>query len=211
MRFTPFKSRAAALVLCASLGPTAAWAQTKYPGIGTAPNDEDRGNLAWTTGASGKDLPAGKGTAKQGEPIYMSKCVMCHGGDGEGVKWIPGAFSPIGGVRLAGGNTTPRFALKPGQITTLAYSSPWSAVIFNTIAVEMPLFRPGTLTADEVYALTAFVLYKNGIVQQEEVMDRESLPKVQMPNRNGFPASDEIYMDMKKRGCIQTFGICRDK
>jgi len=51
---------------------------------------------------------------------------------------------------------------------------------------------------------------ENGLIQEDEVMDRETLPKVQMPNRNAFPASDEIYMDMWKRGCIETYGECRD-
>jgi len=98
-----------------------------------------------------------------------------------------------------------------GRITTMAYYVPWPEPIFNTIAVEMPFLRPGTLTADEAYALTAFVLFKNGLIKRDDVMDRETLPKIQMPNRNGFPASDDIYMDMKKRGCIETYGICRDR
>ena len=212
MRFIPSKRFVAVMALSASVGSVAALAQTsRYSGIGTPPTDEDRGNLAWTSGPSGKDLPPGKGTAKQGTSIYMNKCVMCHGKDAEGVRWSPGSFSPIAGVRLGGGNTTPRFTLAPGQITTMAYAVPWATPIFNAIAVEMPFLRPGTLTADEVYALTAFVLFKNGIVKEDEVMDSQTLPKIQMPNHNSFPASDEIYMDMKKRGCIQTYGICRDK
>jgi hypothetical protein len=73
------------------------------------------------------------------------------------------------------------------------------------------MFNPGTLKADEVYGITALVLFKNGLIKEDDVMDRETLPKVQMPNRNAFPASDEIYMDMKKRGCWKTFGDCRDQ
>jgi len=137
--------------------------------------------------------------------------VMCHGGNAEGVRWSPGAFSPFMGVRLGGGNGVPLFAPPAGRITTMAYYVPWPEPIFNTIAVEMPFLRPGTLTADEAYALTAFVLFKNGLIKRDDVMDRETLPKIQMPNRNGFPASDDIYMDMKKRGCIETYGICRDR
>jgi cytochrome c len=81
-------------------------------------------------------------------------------------------------------------------------------VLFNTIAVEMPMFRPGTLNPNQVYALTAFILFKNGIIKEEEAMNQETLPKVQMPNRNSFPASDDVYMDMKKRGCYKTYGVC---
>ena len=214
MRYFLFKQFVAGMALAASVGCVAALAQTSpYSGVGTAPTPEDLGALAWTAGPSGKDLPPGKGTAKQGALIYMVKCAMCHGRDGEGVRWAPGALSPISGPRLGGGNSVPLyFSNRPaGRITTMAYSVPFTAAIFNTIAVEMPLFRAGTLTSDEVYNLTAYMLFKNGLIQEDEVMDRDTLPKVPMPNRNAFPATDDIYMDMQKRGCIKTYGMCRDR
>jgi cytochrome c len=97
----------------------------------------------------------------------------------------------------------PLFKNPPGRITTMAYFVPWSTAIFNTIAVEMPFFRPGTLKPDEVYSLTAFVLFKNGLIKEDEVMDRETLPNVKMPNLKGFipdaSNTDEI-LDLKKRG-----------
>lgn len=102
----------------------------------------------------------------------------------------------------------PTYKRQPGQIVTLAYAAPMPTVLFNTIAVEMPMFRPGTLNPNQVYALTAFILFKNGIIKEEEAMNQETLPKVQMPNRNSFPASDDVYMDMKKRGCYKTYGVC---
>jgi mono/diheme cytochrome c family protein len=211
MRYLQFKQVVAGMALAASLGCVAALAQTsRYSSMGTTPTPEDLGNVAWASGASGKDLPSGKGTAKQGAQIFLVKCSMCHGPNAEGVKGTPGAFSPYMGSRLGGGNGVPLFKPPAGRITTIAYTVPWATVIFNTIAVEMPFYRPGTLTSDEVYALTAFVLFKNSIIKEDEVMDRDTLPKVQMPNRNNFPASDEVYMDMKKRGCIQTYGECRD-
>ena len=194
---------------------TQAQAQTKpqpqtalYSGMGSAPTKEDMGDLAFTSGPSGKDLPPGSGTVKQGEPIYLARCAMCHGEDAEGVRWQPEIFSPIHGPRLGGGTTVPVYNRPPGQITTLAYAAPWPEVIFNTIAVEMPMFRAGTLTPDQVYALTAFILFKNGIIKEDEVMNRETLTKVQMPNRKAFPASDNVYLDMKKRGCYKTYGVC---
>jgi mono/diheme cytochrome c family protein len=220
MRYFRFKKFLALAALTTSFGCVAAMAQTRpYSGIGTPATPEDPGPRAWTSGPSGRDLPPGKGTAKQGATIYMVKCSMCHGRDGQGVKWDPGKFSVIAGPRLAGGNTTPHFQASsdvpppPGQITTLAYYAPWATVIFNTIATEMPMFNAGTLKPDEVYSLTAWVLLKNGLVKEDDVMDRETLPKVQMPNRNGFPPEakwDELFMDMNKRGCYKTFGVCRD-
>ena len=200
------------MALTASVG-VAALAQTSTYGtsLGVTPTPEDLGNVAWASGPSGKDLPPGQGTAKQGAGIFLVKCSMCHGPNAEGVKQTPGAFSPFMGSRLGGGNSVPHFKPNPGQVTTIAYTVPWAQVIFNTIAVEMPFYNPGTLKADEVYSLTAFVLFKNSIIKEDDVLNRESLPKVQMPNRNNFPASDEVYMDMKKRGCIETYGECRDK
>ncbi len=179
-----------------------------YSGVGSAPTAEDTGNLAWTSGPAGKDLPPGSGTAKQGAPLFAGRCSVCHGQDAEGVNWDPGTFSPIHGLRLGGGNGVPTYKRQPGQIVTLAYAAPMPTVLFNTIAVEMPMFRPGTLNPNQVYALTAFILFKNGIIKEEEAMNQETLPKVQMPNRNSFPASDDVYMDMKKRGCYKTYGVC---
>lgn len=179
-----------------------------YDDVGTAPAQEDMGNLALTAGFSGKDLPPGSGTAAQGAELFAGRCAMCHGANLEGVHWIPEAFSPIHGPRLGGGNSTPVFNRAPGQINTLAYSAPSAMVIFDTIAVEMPMFRAGTLKPDQIYALTAFILFKNGIVKEDQVMNRETLPEVQMPNRNSFPASDSVYMDMKKRDCYKTYGVC---
>jgi len=214
MRYTPFKHFGAVMALLAGVGCVAALAQTSpYSGIGRSPTREDMGPLANASGPSGKDLPPGKGTAKQGAPIFMVKCSMCHGRDAEGVRAPSGSFSPLEGLRLGGGNAVPmwdppRDPNAPPRITTMAWYSPWVTSLWNTIAVEMPFFRAGTLTPDEVYSLTAFVLFKNGIIKEDEVMDRETLPKVKMPNRNAFPASDEVYMDMKKRGCIKTYGEC---
>lgn len=85
---------------------------------------------------------------------------------------------------------------------------PFPEVLFNTIAVEMPMYHPGTLTPDQVYAVTAFILFKNGLVKQDEVMNRETLPKVKMPNAGSFPKTDEPYMNMDKRGCYKTYGYC---
>lgn len=211
MRSIRFERIFPAMLLAAGLACVGVQAQTAklpYNSVGTTPTKTDMGNLAWTAGPSGMDLPPGSGTAKQGRQIFLGKCSMCHGVDAQGVHWIPGKFSPIMGPRLGGGNAAPGNNSRPGKIVTIAYTSPFSEVIFNTIAVEMPMFRANTLTPDEVYALTAFVLFKNGIVREDEAMNRETLPKVKMPNRSAFPASDQMYMNMEKRGCYKTYGVC---
>jgi mono/diheme cytochrome c family protein len=216
-----FKRLAAMMVLSAGVGSVAALAQaTPYAGLGRTPTKEDIGVLAIASGPSGKDLPPGNGTARQGAQIFMVKCAMCHGRDSEGVRAPAGTFSPLEGLRLGGGNSvpmwdTPRNPDGTPRITTLAWYSPWVTSIWNTIAVEMPFFRAGSLTPDEIYALTAFVLFKNGIVKEDDVMDRETLPKVKMPNhRNSFVPDedkpDEI-LDIQKRGCFKTYGVCTTK
>ena len=179
-----------------------------HSGLGTAPTQEDMGNLAWAAGFMGKDLPPGSGTAKQGGPLYLGRCSMCHGQDAEGVHWDPMVFSPLHGPRLGGGSGVQVYKSPEGQISTIAYTAPSPMVIFDTIAVEMPMFRAGTLNANQVYALTAFILFKNGIIKEDETMNSETLANVKMPNSKSFPASDDVYMDMKKRGCYKTYGVC---
>jgi mono/diheme cytochrome c family protein len=180
----------------------------QFTGLGTVPTKDDMGNLAFASGFSGKDLPEGSGTAKIGADIFAGRCSMCHGANAEGVHWAPMAFSPLHGPRLGGGNGVPTFNRVPDRIVTLSYAAPSPMVLFDTIAVEMPMFRAGTLKPDQVYALTAFVLFKNGLVKEDDVMNRDTLPKVKMPSAGTMPKSDDVYMDMSKRGCYQTYGVC---
>ena len=138
----------------------------------------------------------------------MVKCSMCHGADGRGVHWRPMEFSPIAGLPIA---LPARKTEGPHEpwVPPITSAAPFPAVIFNTIAVEMPMFRAGTLTADEVYALTAFILFKNGLIKEDEVMDRETLPKVRLPNRDAFvPNRIEDLQDWDKRGCRLPYGVC---
>ena len=199
------------MVLSASVGCVAALAQNPFS-VGTPATPADIGDYGFTSGPTGKGLPPGKGTAKEGAAVYMVKCSMCHGQNLEGVSKGPGDFSPIMGRPLAGANSVPHFKMEAGQKTNYFWTMGSATAVFNVISVEMPFYRPGTLSADEVYKLTAFLLAKNNIIKEDEVMDRETLPKVKMPNRDRAPGvNDEIYMDMNKRGCYKTYGECRDK
>lgn len=220
MRYFPSKGIPVGLALSAGLACLTLLAQTQpqsqpkqapaITGVGTAPTQEDLGNLAWVSGPSGKALPPGSGTAKLGANIFLAKCSMCHGAEGQGIHWQPGEFSPVGGLPLArpGGSAAPNKEPHSPWAPPITSGAPFPEVIFNTIAVEMPMLRPGTLKADEVYSLVAFVFFKNGLIKEDDVMNRDTLPKIQMPNRSFFPASDDIYMDMKKRGCYNTHGVC---
>jgi mono/diheme cytochrome c family protein len=179
----------------------------RFSGVGSEATQEDIGNLAWVAGPSGKTLPPGSGTAKQGEAIFAARCAMCHGVDTHGVHWEPMAFSPIAGPPLS---LPPQKSTGPHNpwIPPITSGAPFPEVIFNTIAVEMPMFRPGTLTADQVYALSAFIFFKNGYIKEDDVMNSETLAGIKLPNAKYFPPTDDVYMDMNKRGCYKTYGVC---
>ena len=169
----------------------AALAQTPgYPNVGRAPSEEEI--RAWDIAIEldGKQLPPGKGTAPEGAPIYASKCAGCHG--------LTGTEGPMA-PPLVGGKGT----LNTRQpLRTIGSYWAFATTIWDYINRAMPRNQEGTLTADQVYALTAFLLYKNEIIKENDVMDAKSLPKVQMPNRNGFiPPRLEDIPDVHKRGC----------
>jgi cytochrome c len=120
----------------------------------------------------GTGLPPGSGTAAQGEPIYKQKCAACHGANGEG-----GIAGPvIGGP--------PRASLDGGK--TIANFYPYATTIFDFVRRSMPYNQPRSLSDQEVYALTAFLLARNKLIGENDVMNAESLPKVKMPNRDNF-------------------------
>lgn len=177
--------------LAVLMAGTAAWAQTPdYKNVGRAANaDEIR---AWDTavGPAGKELPPGSGTAKDGAEIFANKCAVCHGPAGEGSLMAP---------RLVGGKGT----LTSSQpVLTIGSYWAFATTIFDFVNKAMPRGQEGSLKPNEVYALTAYLLYKNDIVKETDVMDAKSLPAVKMPNRDGFipPQLEEIH-DIKKRGC----------
>lgn len=121
----------------------------------------------------GTGLPSGQGSAEQGEIIYAQKCAVCHGVKGEG------GISPAlaGGEPLSNGIDTGK---------TIGNFWPYATTIFDYTRRAMPWFAPRTLTDDEVYALTAYLLVLNNIISNEDVMNADALPAVQMPNRDGF-------------------------
>jgi len=170
---------------------TQAQAQSPTYGLGRTPTPEEL--RAWDISISpdGHELPPGQGTAKDGAKLYVSKgCAGCHGAGGYGgrapvlikpdnmpaANIAPGAVAPEhAGMRMAMG----------GHI--MATHSPFAPTIWDYISRGMPLNREGTLKPDEVYSLTAFLLFKNGVIKDEDqVLDQQSLPKVQMPNAKGW-------------------------
>ena len=167
-------SRAPVVALAISLVTTThLFAQSPKYGVGRPPTAEEL--KAWDIAISpdGKELPEGRGTAVDGKPVYDRRCASCHGPTGkEGPN-----------DQLVGGVGTLATA-KP--IKTVGSYWPYATTIWDYVNRAMPYDLPGTLTANEVYALTAFILHLNGISGERDVIDRTTLPKIHMPNRDGF-------------------------
>ena len=150
-------------------------AQTRPAGLGRPASAEELKQRDITTLPSGAGLPDGKGTAAQGEAVYRDKCASCHGANGEGS--VPQGPQLVGGIgTLATDN----------PVKTVGSYWPYATSVWDYIHRAMPLNQPGSLSADDTYAVTAFLLNRNKIIEANEVMNRESLPKVRMPNRDGF-------------------------
>ena len=177
----------------------AALAQTPdYKNIGRAPTQEEIQAWDISIGPDGKGLPPGQGSAKDGAPIFAAKCAVCHGDQGQGGKIGPRV---VGGIA----DTETIASLRP--VRSVGGYWPYATTVWDFIRRAMPRDQSGTLTQTEVYAVTAFILWKSGIIQEGDVLDAKTLPKVQMPNRNGFvPPKFADIPDEKKRGCSQ--GIC---
>ncbi len=159
------------------------WTQSPTYGVGRAPTPEEI--RAWDIAISptGKELPQGHGTAKEGASVFANKgCGGCHGASGNG------GHAPTLIRSKAGRPATATTCLAPcvNDSNAMAIHSPFATVIWDYINRGMPLGEEGSLTPNEVYALTAYILYKNDVIKEDEVMDAQSLPKVKMPNQNGF-------------------------
>ena len=163
------KCLAACAALCVSVP---APAQVPQFGQSIAPADIAPWDIS--IGPDGAELPAGRGTAIQGEAVYAAKCQACHGEKGVG-----GPFDAlVGGFGSLAAGKSP--------VKTVGSYWPEATTLFDYIRRAMPFPETKSLTNDEVYAVSAYILNLNGVIGTDEVVDAQSLPKVEMPNRNGF-------------------------
>ena len=164
----------------------AALAQSPAYHLGKTPIEEEIRAVDIAIGPEGKELPPGSGTAKQGAEIYAERCALCHGPTGA----EPESMTPRP-VSLVGKIGTPEGLQRwPFATTIWDYTNRAMPLALPMSMMPMPAEEP--LTADEVYALTAWMLWRNGLIQETDVMDAKSLPKIQMPNqpkREGIPSS----------------------
>ena len=148
-------------------------AQSAKYAVGRAPTPEEVKAWDISVAPDGTGLPEGSGTAVQGKEVYASKCAKCHGGQGQGGDDAP----------LVGGQGTLR---SPKPLKTVGSYWPYATTLFDYVNRAMPFKQPGTLTPNQVYAVVAHVLFLNGIIAENAVMDSKTLPQVTMPNRSGF-------------------------
>ena len=165
---------AGAIVLagCATEGSSERRA-LKSPGLGEPASAADIALVDLSIPPSGAGLPRGSGDARTGAKVYAAKCQACHGEKGTGKP----------GDALAGGMGT---LTSPSAVRTVGSYWPYATTLFDYTRRAMPTNAPRTLTDDEVYAVTAYVLYLNGIVGETHTLNAETLPQVRMPNRDGF-------------------------
>ena len=185
-----FHFNSLAPVLAAAACVSVAAQTPDYKNVGRTPTAQEVQAMDIAIGTDGKELPPGSGNAKTGARLFNEKCVACHGENLEGSSQAPA---------LVGGKGT-LTSLHP-KMTAGSYW-PFATTIFDYIRRAMPRYAEGSLKADDVYSLTAFILYRNEIIKEDDVINATTLPKIKMPNRDGFVPQnlDEIH-DWKKRGC----------
>ena len=183
-------TRSLALVgaICSALvlGSRFTTAQSPTPTHGRPPTADELKAIDIEVTPDGKGLAVGSSTAAAGRSVYTRRCETCHGPTGkEGPQDV-----------LVGGQGS--LATSRPQKTVGSYW-PYATTLWDYIRRAMPFEHPGTLTTDEVYGATAYVLFMNGIVKEQDVIDQATLPQVTMPNRNGFTADPRPDMPLKRK------------
>jgi cytochrome c5 len=169
--------KAAFYIFCAVAAvtvATVALGQSEQYKIGRPATADEIRELNISVAPDGSGLPKGGGTVSQGQRVYQSLCANCHGDRGQGMLQYPA---------LAGGEDTLK---SKDPLRTVGSYWPYATTVWDFIHRTMPYARPGTLTANQTYEVTAFVLYLNGILDKNGSLDQNTLPRVEMPNRNGF-------------------------
>jgi len=148
-------------------------AQSPTYSVGRPPTPEEIRALGSAIAPDGEGLPEGSGTVAAGREVFAAQCSRCHGPNGEG---------NVGPVLVGGQGTL----ASPRPLKTVGSYWPYATTLWDYINRAMPFDQPGLLKPPDVYAAVAYVLNLNGIIREDQVIDASSLPKIVMPNRNGF-------------------------
>ena len=161
------------LICCLVFATAAAFAQSPRYRVGRTPTPEEIKAWDIAIGPDGRELPPGRGTVARGKVVYVEQCARCHGATATEGPEMP----------LVGGKDSLNTA-KP--LKTIGSYWPYATTLYDYINRAMPFDRPTVMSADDVYAVTGFLLNLNGIIAEQDVMDAKTLPAVRMPNRDGF-------------------------
>jgi S-disulfanyl-L-cysteine oxidoreductase SoxD len=164
---------AVALLAACAATDSGSPAPTTGPRLGRVATSQEIAARDISIPPSGAGLPAGSGTAKQGEAVYVAQCQACHGPKGVGKPADP----LVGGIGSL---------VTANPVRTVGSFWPYATTLFDYTRRAMPATKPLSLSSDEVYAVTAYLLYLNGIIAENAEMNAKTLPQVKMPNRDGF-------------------------
>jgi mono/diheme cytochrome c family protein len=171
------------VVIAAVAACAAALAQGPTYQLGRTPSADEIREWDIAVGPEGKELPPGSGTAQIGTRIFAARCTKCHGPEGTETPNRQSTYPHFDRGPLKGGQGTLN---TPNPMKTVGSYWPYATSVWDYIHRAMPQKEEGTLSADDAYALTALLLYWNGLIKETDVIDAKTLPKIQMPNRNGF-------------------------
>jgi hypothetical protein len=160
-------------------------------GVGRPASDSEVARWDVDVEPDGTGLPPGSGTVAQGAAVFAAKCGVCHGAAGEGQVGTPPAGQPLA-PKLVGRD--PRegfpFGQNPKLVKTVGNYWPYATTVFDYVRRTMPNTAPGSLTNNEVYAVVAFLLAQNEVIERTAVMNSRTLPAVRMPARDKFVPDD---------------------
>jgi cytochrome c len=165
-------SRKSIAIAVAALGVSGVAAQ-EGPGLGVEISADDLAPWDISIETDGSGLPPGAGDVATGKAVYEAQCLACHGAEGAGTP----------NDRLVGGHGT-LDSLQ--QVRTIGSFWPYASTVFDYIRRAMPFTTPQSLSDDEVYAVTAYILHMNGIIDEDDVMNARTLARIRMPNADGF-------------------------
>jgi S-disulfanyl-L-cysteine oxidoreductase SoxD len=161
------------VLIAIGINPLFAESLKDGPGLGHIVSPEEIAKWDISVFPDGEGLPEGEGNVVQGEKIYQQKCIACHGENGLG-----SSADQLAGAQMSLNSDYPE--------QTIGTYWPYATTVFDVVRRSMPMTAPGSLSNNEVYAVTAYLLYLNKLIAKDDVMNASALPKVTMPNIDGF-------------------------